>query len=219
MNKCAVAVPAAFMHVRDNIEELGKVADDTDLLFLKGLLDSPVVTSLVKVSDPYLETESRSGRSSYEIIRVASLSFDFFLFVGRLDTKTSRKTFYWYELDSIEYKKRSVFSWIYFFLRVKEFLSLFFLLLISCFYRSASNTRNSNREQYRFVIFFTPWTTRKRANGYRSIDIGHTVSNAFVCSLNSVYYDRGNLWGTRESVCDACPPRYPSDSLCRWMKK
>lgn len=39
------------MHVRDNLEELGKVADDTDLLFLKGLLDSPVVTSLVKVSE------------------------------------------------------------------------------------------------------------------------------------------------------------------------
>ena len=50
MEKCLVTVPAAFMHVRDNLEELGKVADDTDLLFLKGLLDSPVVTSLVKVS-------------------------------------------------------------------------------------------------------------------------------------------------------------------------
>lgn len=55
------------MHVRDNIEELGKVADDTDLLFLKGLLDSPVVTSLVKVSDPYLEIKSWPGRSSCEI--------------------------------------------------------------------------------------------------------------------------------------------------------
>ncbi|KAK2581825.1 hypothetical protein KPH14_002293 [Odynerus spinipes] len=42
---------AAFMHVRDNLEELGEVADDTDLLFLKGLLDSPVVTSLVKVQE------------------------------------------------------------------------------------------------------------------------------------------------------------------------
>lgn len=51
MEKCLVTVPAAFMHVRDNLEELGKVADDTDLLFLKGLLDSPVVTSLVKVSE------------------------------------------------------------------------------------------------------------------------------------------------------------------------
>nr|XP_033189905.1 MAGUK p55 subfamily member 2 isoform X3 [Bombus vancouverensis nearcticus] len=52
---------AAFMHVRDNLEELGKVADDTDLLFLKGLLDSPVVTSLVKVQerleDPPLHVE------------------------------------------------------------------------------------------------------------------------------------------------------------------
>ena len=51
MEKCLVTVPAAFMHVRDNLDELGKVADDTDLLFLKGLLDSPVVTSLVKVSE------------------------------------------------------------------------------------------------------------------------------------------------------------------------
>ncbi|XP_015601085.1 MAGUK p55 subfamily member 6 isoform X3 [Cephus cinctus] len=42
---------AAFIHVRENLEELGKVAEDTDLLFLKGLLDSPVVTSLVKVQD------------------------------------------------------------------------------------------------------------------------------------------------------------------------
>lgn len=51
MEKCVVTVPAAFMHVRDNLEKLGKVADDTDLLFLKGLLDSPVVNSLVKVSE------------------------------------------------------------------------------------------------------------------------------------------------------------------------
>ncbi|XP_012270090.1 MAGUK p55 subfamily member 2 [Orussus abietinus] len=42
---------AAFVHVRENLEELGKVADDTDLLFLKGLLDSPVVASLVKVQE------------------------------------------------------------------------------------------------------------------------------------------------------------------------
>ncbi|XP_076290333.1 MAGUK p55 subfamily member vari isoform X2 [Lasioglossum baleicum] len=52
---------AAFMHVRDNLEELGKVADDTDLIFLKGLLDSPVVNSLVKVQerleDPPLHVE------------------------------------------------------------------------------------------------------------------------------------------------------------------
>lgn len=45
-----MTVPAAFMHVRDNIEELGKVADETNLLFLKGLLDDPVVESLVRVS-------------------------------------------------------------------------------------------------------------------------------------------------------------------------
>ncbi|XP_057333228.1 MAGUK p55 subfamily member 2 isoform X1 [Microplitis mediator] len=42
---------AAFMHVRENIKDLGKVADDTDLLFLKGLLDSPVVNSLVRLQE------------------------------------------------------------------------------------------------------------------------------------------------------------------------
>ncbi|XP_074099697.1 MAGUK p55 subfamily member vari isoform X4 [Cotesia typhae] len=42
---------AAFMHVRENIQELGKVAEDTDLLFLKGLLDSPIVNSLVRLQE------------------------------------------------------------------------------------------------------------------------------------------------------------------------
>lgn len=62
MEKCVIAVPAAFMHVRDNLEELGKVADDTDLLFLKGLLDSPVVTSLVKVSERFHVSYKRKIR-------------------------------------------------------------------------------------------------------------------------------------------------------------
>lgn len=38
------------MHVKNNIQQLRSVAEDTDLLFLKELLDSPVVNSLVKVS-------------------------------------------------------------------------------------------------------------------------------------------------------------------------
>lgn len=38
------------MHVRNNIEELSSVAEETDLLFLKELLESPVVNSLIKVS-------------------------------------------------------------------------------------------------------------------------------------------------------------------------
>ncbi|XP_034934871.1 MAGUK p55 subfamily member 6-like isoform X2 [Chelonus insularis] len=42
---------AAFMHVRENLEELGRVADDTDLVFLKGLLESPIVNSLVKLQE------------------------------------------------------------------------------------------------------------------------------------------------------------------------
>ncbi|XP_066594052.1 protein PALS2 isoform X2 [Prorops nasuta] len=43
---------AAFIHVRENLDELGKLTDDdTDLLFLKGILDSPVLNSLVKVQE------------------------------------------------------------------------------------------------------------------------------------------------------------------------
>ncbi|XP_054708335.1 protein PALS2-like isoform X2 [Uloborus diversus] len=43
----------AFQHVRDNIEDLnGRVgARNTDIIFLKGLMESPVVCSLVKVQD------------------------------------------------------------------------------------------------------------------------------------------------------------------------
>lgn len=67
MNKCTVTVSAAFMHVRDNIEELGKVANDTDLLFLKGLLDSPVVTSLVKVSAHFISKSKWTERSITQI--------------------------------------------------------------------------------------------------------------------------------------------------------
>ncbi|KDR14827.1 MAGUK p55 subfamily member 6 isoform X2 [Zootermopsis nevadensis] len=56
MNQMAVGKPvdnAAFMHVRENIEDLnGRVgANDTDLIFLKGLMDSPIMRSLVKVQD------------------------------------------------------------------------------------------------------------------------------------------------------------------------
>lgn len=73
-------------------------------------------------------TESRSGRSSCEITRIVWLSFDIFdifLFIGRLDTKIVTKNILSsIELSSIEYERRNVFSWIYFFLR--EFLFLFF---------------------------------------------------------------------------------------------
>lgn len=43
---------AAFNHVKDNITELnGRAgANETDLIFLKGLMDSSVLKSLVKVS-------------------------------------------------------------------------------------------------------------------------------------------------------------------------
>lgn len=43
---------AAFNHVKENITELnGRAgANETDLIFLKGLMDSSVLKSLVKVS-------------------------------------------------------------------------------------------------------------------------------------------------------------------------
>ncbi|XP_044587929.1 protein PALS2 isoform X3 [Cotesia glomerata] len=50
---------AAFMHVRENVQELGKVAEDTDLLFLKGLLDSPIVNSLVRLQERLEEPPKR----------------------------------------------------------------------------------------------------------------------------------------------------------------
>ncbi|XP_012262525.2 MAGUK p55 subfamily member 2 [Athalia rosae] len=62
---------AAFMHVRENIEELGKVADDTDLLFLKGLLDSPVVTSLIKVQD---RLEDSPGASATPVCLICDIA-------------------------------------------------------------------------------------------------------------------------------------------------
>lgn len=42
----------AYQHVKENLSELnGKAgANETDLVFLRGLLDSPAVTQLIKVS-------------------------------------------------------------------------------------------------------------------------------------------------------------------------
>jgi hypothetical protein len=42
----------AFQHVRENFSELESVAvaNDTDLVFLKGLLDNPAVSQLIQVS-------------------------------------------------------------------------------------------------------------------------------------------------------------------------
>ncbi|XP_044740601.1 protein PALS2 isoform X2 [Chrysoperla carnea] len=52
-NKPAEIDNAAFNHVKDNITELnGRAgANETDLIFLKGLMDSSVLKSLVKVQD------------------------------------------------------------------------------------------------------------------------------------------------------------------------
>lgn len=44
-------VSEAYQHVRENLTELnGKPEiDETDLVFLKGILDSPAVTQIIKV--------------------------------------------------------------------------------------------------------------------------------------------------------------------------
>jgi len=42
-------IAAAFQHVRDNLDEL-EGANETDLVFLKGLLDNPAVKQLIQVS-------------------------------------------------------------------------------------------------------------------------------------------------------------------------
>lgn len=48
----SIFVSAAFQHVRESLSDLvdSTGAQDTDLIFLQGLMDSPVVCSLVKVS-------------------------------------------------------------------------------------------------------------------------------------------------------------------------
>ncbi|XP_049802744.1 protein PALS2 isoform X2 [Schistocerca nitens] len=65
---------AAFQHVRDNIEELnGRVgANDTDLIFLKGLMDSPVMRSLVKVQDRLEDPETPAQPVSTSGLKLAT---------------------------------------------------------------------------------------------------------------------------------------------------
>jgi len=45
-------VTAAFQHVRDNMDEINYhvKAKETDIIFLKTLMDNPSVESLIKVS-------------------------------------------------------------------------------------------------------------------------------------------------------------------------
>lgn len=40
---------AAFQHVRDNLTDLESTANETDLVFLKGILDNPAVKQLIQV--------------------------------------------------------------------------------------------------------------------------------------------------------------------------
>jgi hypothetical protein len=69
-----VFVAAAFQHVRENIEDLnGRVgANDTDLIFLKGLMDSPIMRSLVKVRDPFF---ALSMASSIHVLHFSLIYF------------------------------------------------------------------------------------------------------------------------------------------------
>lgn len=44
-----VFIAAAFQHVQSNLSELESSANETDLVFLKGLLDNPAVKQLIQV--------------------------------------------------------------------------------------------------------------------------------------------------------------------------
>lgn len=44
-----VFIAAAFQHVRENLSDLENTANETDLVFLRGLLDSPAVQQLIQV--------------------------------------------------------------------------------------------------------------------------------------------------------------------------
>lgn len=46
---CFCVFSAAFQHVRDNLSDLENAANETDLVFLKGLLDNPAVKEIIKV--------------------------------------------------------------------------------------------------------------------------------------------------------------------------
>ncbi|CRK87482.1 CLUMA_CG001283, isoform A [Clunio marinus] len=47
---------AAFQHVRENISDLEGTANETDLVFLQGLLDNPAVKQLIKIQDKFEES-------------------------------------------------------------------------------------------------------------------------------------------------------------------
>jgi hypothetical protein len=48
-------VTAAFQHVRDNMDEINNQvkAKETDIIFLKTLMDNPTVEKIIKVSKMY----------------------------------------------------------------------------------------------------------------------------------------------------------------------
>lgn len=46
---CLFSFTDAFQHVKDNISEADGVVSETDLVFLKGLLDNPAVKQMIKV--------------------------------------------------------------------------------------------------------------------------------------------------------------------------
>jgi hypothetical protein len=52
---------AAFHHVRENLDDLDGTANETDLVFLKGLLDNPAVKQMIKVRTSTLAASMTSG--------------------------------------------------------------------------------------------------------------------------------------------------------------
>ncbi|XP_076255969.1 MAGUK p55 subfamily member vari isoform X3 [Rhynchophorus ferrugineus] len=82
---------AAFQHVRQNIEDLdGKSGiNETDLIFLKGLMDSPALKNLVKVQD---RLEDRPPTlSSPEVLNSEELSKDIFVRCNRSWNREARE--------------------------------------------------------------------------------------------------------------------------------
>lgn len=47
---CLISFTDAFQHVKDNLSEVDGGVNETDLVFLKGLLENPAVKQMIKVS-------------------------------------------------------------------------------------------------------------------------------------------------------------------------
>lgn len=63
---CFISSTDAFQHVKDNISEVDGAVSETDLVFLKGLLDNPAVKQMIKVSEIRIFQRCFSSNDSRE---------------------------------------------------------------------------------------------------------------------------------------------------------